>query len=797
MGKRRNASKKSAAAAQGSAASSMNNGGGRSNNNMFSAFDFNNDEEVLVETYARGAVAKFGIQSPSNKSVRRRKSLDKYDFLMSFTQGIQSKQKHLVNDDELGVVATDGEMSLGSSNNEPETLSPLECQSSVGTSGVKSCPGRRRKPGWHSASKKHVNSSYTEAVVVVAPYYVKLEKKYHRRCVFTFSKRCIRLEGLPLCDRKGIHCVEWPTSDILNIEHQHYDKGEVINLQLRYKDANGDETGSLELEFVVLDDPQWSEKQEEIKSLDLNYDVSWKTSVTFDIASYIWIASSDISSLCLKIGPFTDSVVAISFEIRSMASSGESPTHQLTDISRFTSFYIDVGLGSVGLKDGYTEMSLVSNLSECCFEESFEEVVYPDGDPDAVIISRRDIELLQPRTFINDTIIDFYFRDNDNTFSVLSTVVTRKIHYTCSNRVAMYIVLSLPSSMLYTFTGNNTDQASKVPRILHMDSIRGSHGGLEKLIKSYLSEEWKERGNERQEEIAVKFRQLEFVSLQLPQQHNLCDCGLFLLHYAELFLELVSNGSTTEYIDFLDEDWFLPAEVSLKKRDHIRKLIHKLIQDKAQKDAAASNNKYLGSARYVLTNGGEDLRRGINLNLEDDLDTPDQRCFASMLEQTGKSPLKECHQPRKQRVLINQFNNLSLPLEEALAEQTTVLQRDIGSSYETGGMKPPHCQLNQSLCEVSSDEKSWTTSKDLTASVVEDSEDEMSWTTRKDLAACVVKDSEDEMSWTTSKDLAACVVKDSEDETSWTPSKDPAAFVVEDGVEVVSIRRTRRQLMRN
>lgn len=55
-------------------------------------------------------------------------------------------------------------------------------------------------------------------------------------------------------------------------------------------------------------------------------------------------------------------------------------------------------------------MSLVSNLSECCFEESFEEVVYPDGDRDAVIISRRDIELLQPRTFINDTIIDFYFR---------------------------------------------------------------------------------------------------------------------------------------------------------------------------------------------------------------------------------------------------------------------------------------------------------------------------------------------------------------------------------------------------
>ena len=60
----------------------MNNGGGRSNNNMFSAFDFCNDEELQVEAHAREAVAKFGIQSPSKKSVRRRKSIDKYDFLM-------------------------------------------------------------------------------------------------------------------------------------------------------------------------------------------------------------------------------------------------------------------------------------------------------------------------------------------------------------------------------------------------------------------------------------------------------------------------------------------------------------------------------------------------------------------------------------------------------------------------------------------------------------------------------------------------------------------------------------------
>lgn len=46
----------------------------------------------------------------------------------------------------------------------------------------------------------------------------------------------------------------------------------------------------------------------------------------------------------------------------------------------------------------------------CRFDDTFDEVIYPKGDPDAVSISRRDIELLQPETFINDTIIDFYIK---------------------------------------------------------------------------------------------------------------------------------------------------------------------------------------------------------------------------------------------------------------------------------------------------------------------------------------------------------------------------------------------------
>ena len=44
------------------------------------------------------------------------------------------------------------------------------------------------------------------------------------------------------------------------------------------------------------------------------------------------------------------------------------------------------------------------------FAEQFDEVIYPEGDVDAVSITKGDVDLLNPETFINDTIIDFYIK---------------------------------------------------------------------------------------------------------------------------------------------------------------------------------------------------------------------------------------------------------------------------------------------------------------------------------------------------------------------------------------------------
>nr|GMC81271.1 probable ubiquitin-like-specific protease 2A isoform X2 [Ipomoea batatas]GMC83544.1 probable ubiquitin-like-specific protease 2A isoform X2 [Ipomoea batatas]GMC89646.1 probable ubiquitin-like-specific protease 2A isoform X2 [Ipomoea batatas] len=59
------------------------------------------------------------------------------------------------------------------------------------------------------------------------------------------------------------------------------------------------------------------------------------------------------------------------------------------------------------------------------------------------------------------------------------------------------------------------EKSSRVPCILHMDSLRGSHKGLKDLFQRYLWEEWKERHGELAEDMLRKFFNLQFVHLKV------------------------------------------------------------------------------------------------------------------------------------------------------------------------------------------------------------------------------------------------------------------------------------------
>ncbi|KAG0263607.1 hypothetical protein BG011_008551 [Mortierella polycephala] len=76
--------------------------------------------------------------------------------------------------------------------------------------------------------------------------------------------------------------------------------------------------------------------------------------------------------------------------------------------------------------------------------------------------------------------------------------------------------------------------AEEKPYILVLDSLGGSHPTVFKTLRSYLQHELLNRKN-IQKTISSKMVPGRYA--KCPQQENFCDCGLFLLHYAEVFLK--------------------------------------------------------------------------------------------------------------------------------------------------------------------------------------------------------------------------------------------------------------------
>ncbi|KAL3617307.1 hypothetical protein CASFOL_038852 [Castilleja foliolosa] len=766
MGKRGRADKKNCTRGEGNITSRKGYGGG-SNNDELSVFELD-DDDFRVETESNKFLDKFRTKSPRKIPSHHLQPADKYHYLECFAKGTTTQRKDTRID--LDVDVTDC-ASGNTTSGKYMTISPT-CSLSYDHPGsyskhqgfefssrrAKSCSPGNRKAGHYRTVEAHNNILYVdsdedgpmelrssgsssdigenegslvqqsseygannndcEGVVMVAPHYVKYGKMHYTKCLLTFSQRCIWLEVPPLGERKRSYCFEWSACDILEIEYQQCEsvKADVVNLHFKPKDINVADSGnwnseSAELEFVVFHDPQWSQKLEGIKSLDPKYKAAWKI-IT----------------------------------------------------------------------------------SECNFDESFEDIIYPEGDPDAVFISRKDIELLRPRTFINDTIIDFYIKyvrlprylvnktspEKQHMFHFFNAFFFQKLvdkgrdlSRTCEGGDAFQRVRKWTKNINifekdYVFIPVNfrlhwslivichpgeianlrgMENSSKVPCILHMDSIRGSHGGVDNLIRSYLWEEWKERGS-KQEDISPKFMNLDFIALKVPQQENWFDCGLFLLHYAELFLEQSPNFGATKYIDVLNKDWFLSAEVSLKKRNHIRKLIHGMVKDNAQKDPLSARKNEL-------------LQRNID-NSSDESEIKLQQSFSSMFEHTNidDSLIVEHFHPVP-------YNQSTKPIEDVVPNQEAtppIPGANTSSEYDADGDDEPMPQWYLPICEKMEVPRESSPCTSLIMIDVQNDEDN----DYVSEVACSMEGQKDRYSissMSSEEDLEAIVIQDSEEES--------------------------------
>ncbi|KAI7744304.1 hypothetical protein M8C21_026565, partial [Ambrosia artemisiifolia] len=112
------------------------------------------------------------------------------------------------------------------------------------------------------------------------------------------------------------------------------------------------------------------------------------------------------------------------------------------------------------------------------------------------------------------------------------------------------VIVTCHPSEVATYEDEDVNESMKVLCVLHMDSLRGSHTGLQGFVQSYLKEEWKARQHIVSEDIASRFDNLSYRS-------------------SKLCLTVLNVG------------WFPPAEASLK-RVVIQKLICDLLENPHQ-----------------------------------------------------------------------------------------------------------------------------------------------------------------------------------------------------------------------
>ncbi|XP_073045609.1 probable ubiquitin-like-specific protease 2B isoform X2 [Primulina eburnea] len=685
------------AVASGERTTGRGDQGGGNSKNKFSVFEFaEDDERVEVDSYR--TLSKFENKTRSRKHAQHHHPVDKYDFLSLFTRGTMTSQHN--------------------SGTKPSTVDVSDdfLKDETITSDVSTLHDSPNCRLLSLRSQNHHNSELFSGEGKSRGYGKGAGKKHNKAlCRNSIDGEMMEIKSFNLEENGG--SVEEISPEHVNDVNDCVE-ADFVNLQFKSRDANVSEDCSfnsdiLELEFVVRDS-QWSKKMEEIKLLDPKFEATRET-ITH-------VNSSDMA---------------------------------------------------------------------------FEGIIYPKGDPDAVCISKKDVDLLQPMTFINDTVIDFYIKYLLNRMSVeqhrfhaFNAFFFRKLadldqdpsrardgkkafqrvrKWTRNVNLFEKDYLLIPvnfsshwSLIVICHPGkvanckeNDMDDSSEMPCILHMDSLQGSHRGFEKLIQNYLLEEWKERHNEPETNVSVKFSKLPFVALQLPQQENFFDCGLFLLHYAELFLRQAANFSTRKYADILNKDLFLPAEVSLKKRDHIRNLIYRIVGDDVGEDPPAvcnniclpgeNSNKGDNSVEFVKETNEKDMCCGKKFD-----SIVDQQIHMTSTSICGEKPFAGMLEPSHFAKSSNECLHLFEPLV---------------SIKEEPHEKPTTFQPTEVECEI--------LSTSAVASIIIDAHNEEDWVLEVKTTAAHEKN-ESDCSSPSSEVLAACVADSEEEKETKSISRRPA-----------------------
>ncbi|XP_049368920.1 ubiquitin-like-specific protease 1D isoform X4 [Solanum verrucosum] len=241
-------------------------------------------------------------------------------------------------------------------------------------------------------------------------------------------------------------------------------------------------------------------------------------------------------------------------------------------------------------------------------------IYYPSRvDPESVEICCLDMESLAPEAYLSSTIMNFYIRylqktkphaDVDeyhffNTYfyqklkeAVLSKQNEKEASFVRLRRwwkgvnifEKAYIFLPIHEDLHWSLVviciPDKEDQLG--PILLHLDSL-GLHcsKSLFATIRKFLVEEWKflRQGEVPALPISDKIwenlpRRIDENIIQVPQQRNEYDCGLFVLFFMERFIDEVHRRLKKKDFTMFGRRWFKPEEASC-----LRMKIHRILEE--------------------------------------------------------------------------------------------------------------------------------------------------------------------------------------------------------------------------
>ncbi|CAD6269637.1 unnamed protein product [Miscanthus lutarioriparius] len=250
------------------------------------------------------------------------------------------------------------------------------------------------------------------------------------------------------------------------------------------------------------------------------------------------------------------------------------------------------------------------------------KIYYPSRDDrEAVVLTRSDIKCLDPEVFLSSHVINFYIKYIEMTrlcnenfrekFYIFNTYFFGKLEKALFQPRDFpklrrwwkgvnifnnaYIILPIHAKEHWSLVIVCLPPKEEIsePIVLHLDSL-GMHRSNKILntVGRYLEKEWRFL-SVAEPAWPCLLTDIRKETVQVPQQNNAYDCGIFMLYYIEQFIKEAPARFTTDKLGMFSRSWFKPEEAS-GLRQRIRELLLEEFESASLHDAISKADAYVG-----------------------------------------------------------------------------------------------------------------------------------------------------------------------------------------------------------